>query len=70
MIKGITEIEYLCGAKYRGQLRGKYRHGVGMIQYSANEKPIIGRWTNDKMILEGIEHPTRKMTEISVIEFS
>jgi hypothetical protein len=27
----IFDIDYLCGAKYRGQLQGQYRHGIGSI---------------------------------------
>lgn len=33
-ISGINDIDYLCGAKYRGKLQGKYRHGVGALIYA------------------------------------
>lgn len=69
MLKGITEIEYLCGAKYRGQLRGKFRHGVGMILYDPKDKPIIGKWVDDICTHDGVKHPIRELTAISVLEY-
>lgn len=63
----IYDIDYLCEAKYRGQLQGQYRHGIGAIQYSANEEPIIGYWKDNKCIdKDGVEHPTRELVAIAV----
>ena len=50
----IYDIDYLCGAKYRGELRGQYRHGVGAIKYSEQEEPIIGFWKNDFMMNQNV----------------
>jgi hypothetical protein len=59
----------LCGAKYRGQLSGQYRHGIGYIQYSESEEPIIGYWKKDIMIHNGVQHPTRELKPIAVSEY-
>ena len=62
----IYDIDYLCGARYRGELKGQYRHGVGAITYNENEKPIIGFWKYDKMNYNGVEHPTKPLEPIAV----
>ena len=48
------EIEYLDGNIYRGELRGKRRHGFGMIIYKETGDRIIGIWKNDFMWKEGV----------------
>lgn len=68
-IPNIYDIDYLCGAHYRGELKGQYRHGVGAIKYSETEEPIIGFWKNDKMIQGVIEHPTRLLEAIAVTQY-
>lgn len=68
MLPNIYDIEFLCGAHYRGELKGQYRHGVGAISYLGYNKGqyLIGYWKNDNMIYDGVEHPTRALEAISV----
>ena len=54
LLNDINDIDYLCGAKYRGQLQGMYRHGIGSIQYSENDEWIIGYWKEDICIHDGV----------------
>ena len=65
----IFDIDYLCGAKYRGQLQGQYRHGIGSIQYSEQEEPIIGYWKEDICVVGSVQHPTRELQAISVQQY-
>ena len=65
----IYDIDYLCGARYRGELKGQYRHGVGAITYSEDDEPIIGFWKHDKMVHGGIEHPTKSLEAIAVTQY-
>ena len=66
MLNDIHDIDYLCGARFRGQLQGKYRHGIGSIQYSENEPAIIGYWKDDICIHEGVKHPIKELQAIAV----
>ena len=58
------EIEYMSGDIYRGELRGKNRHGFGMIIYKETGERVIGIWKNDIMIKDGVEHPLKKYGEL------
>lgn len=69
-ISGINDIDYLCGAKYRGQLQGMYRHGVGALIYAEMpDKPLIGYWKEDLLVVDGVTHPNKKLEAISVVEY-
>ena len=58
------EIEYLDGNIYRGELRGKRRHGFGMIIYKETSDRVIGIWKNDFMWKDGVQHPLAKYGEL------
>lgn len=65
----VYDIDYLCGAKYRGELKGQYRHGVGALLYEEHAEPLIGFWKNDIMILDSIEHPTKILEPIAITKY-
>lgn len=48
------EIVYLDENVYRGELRGKRRHGFGMIIYKDTGDRVIGIWKNDYMMKDGV----------------
>ena len=54
LLPNINDIDYLCGAKYRGQLQGQFRHGIGSIMYSEKDEPIIGYWNHDICMKGGV----------------
>jgi hypothetical protein len=40
-----------------------------MILYDPKDKPIIGKWVDDICTHDGVKHPIRELTAISVLEY-
>lgn len=50
------DIKYFNGDKYRGELAGDNRHGVGQFTY-ADGCSVIGEFTDNFLEQEGQRHP-------------
>ena len=69
VLNEVFDIEYINGDKYRGELAGDKRHGVGMYTY-ANGLSVIGYFKDNFLTTdEGEKHPNYEEGELVPMSF-